>query len=159
VLAAAPLPPRVSQASTLLRPRFAWYRQPSPRCYLYKTPSPIQTFPSFPPDSISGSQHRQSIGFDDDTSRQHRMRDRENVQNSDTDEIHDPHLLHSDRGCSAETSINHRPRAFHAVGGGPSRPRARFENMLCRRVATSDPANFRPRKLLRWAGESDSFEL
>jgi len=87
------------------------------------------------------------------------MRNRENERNTDIDHIHDPYHLHSDRGCSAETSINHKRRAFHAVSGRLSHPKVRFENMPCRRIATSDPANFRPRKLLRWAGEFYFIEL
>jgi len=142
---------------------FACCRHPLAAIPLYNSHSPHPNLPFFCPESIPGSSKlRQIRPFRRHASRQLRMRHRENVRKPDIDQNHDnhhPHDKHSDRGCSVETSINHRPRALHVAGEGPRRQSHRFENMLCRRIATSDPAKVRPRKLLRWAGKSHFLEI
>jgi hypothetical protein len=75
------------------------------------------------------------------------------VRTAEIQNTNDHHVSDSDRGCSVETSINHRQRAFRAVGGVRSHQSRRFGSTPCRRIATSDPAKLRPRKLLRWAGK------
>ena len=68
---AAPLGQGAS--SRLKSAQAASLQAPFAALQLYNSPLPLPNLPPFSPESIPGSRHRQSIDFDGNTSRPHRM--------------------------------------------------------------------------------------